>query len=121
MNEIRPEQVSQENNNDSEKIHTTKRTKTPWSPFEQVTYLRGQKISRPRIPKSTRRRWTRFDLFEKDARIPDVKFEVIARDLVCSIMERQDRMNEEILSKINDLAHHVEDLEQDRIRDGGGK
>ena len=121
MNEIRPEKVSQENIKDSEKIHTTKPTKIPWSPFERVTYLRGQKFSRLRVPKSTRRSWTRFDLFEKDAGIPYVKFDVTARDIVCSIMERQDRMNEEIVSKINDLTHRVEVLEQDRIRDGGGK
>jgi hypothetical protein len=35
-------------------------------------------------------------------------------------MERQDRMNEEIFYKINDLGYRVEDLEQNRISEGGG-
>ena len=50
-----------------------------------------------------------------------MKFEAAARDLVCSLMERQDRMNEEIFYKLNDLAFRIEDLEQDRTRDGGGR
>jgi len=29
-------------------------------------------------------------------------------------MERQDRMNEEIFYRINDLGYRIEDLEQDR-------
>ena len=49
-----------------------------------------------------------------------MKFEAAARDLVCSLMERQDRMNEEIFYKINDLVYRVEDLEQDLPVAGGG-
>jgi len=62
-----------------------------------------------------------MDIYEKDAEIPYVKFEAAARDLVCSLMERQDRMNEEIFSKINDLAYRVDDIEQARQGDGGGQ
>jgi hypothetical protein len=54
------------------------------------------------------------DIYDKDAEIPYVKFEAAARDIVCSLMERQDRMNEEILCRIIDLAYRVEDLDQDR-------
>ena len=43
-----------------------------------------------------------------------MKFEAAARDLVCSLMERQDRMNEEIFYRINDLAYRLDDLEEDR-------
>jgi hypothetical protein len=49
-----------------------------------------------------------------------VKFEAAARDLVCSLMERQDRMNEEIFYRINDLAYRLDDLEEDRQENGGG-
>jgi hypothetical protein len=62
-----------------------------------------------------------MDIYDKDAEIPYVKFEAAARDLVCSLMERQDRMNEEIFYKITDLAYRVEDLEQNRTSEGGGK
>jgi len=86
---------------------------------ERATALRGQSIAHPRQPKSVRRRITLSDIYGKDPEIPYVKFEAAARDLVCSMMERQDRMNEEIFYKINDLGYRVEDLEEDRISRGG--
>jgi hypothetical protein len=61
-----------------------------------------------------------MDIYGKDPEIPFVKFEAAARELVCSLMERQDRMNEEIFYRINDLAYRLEDLEQDRSAAGGG-
>ncbi|MDD1681440.1 MAG: hypothetical protein LUQ35_07505 [Methanoregula sp.] len=86
---------------------------------ERVTALRAQSIARPRQPKNVLRRQSQYDIYGKDPEIPYVKFEAAARDLVCSLMERQDRMNEEIFYKINDLAYRVEDLEQNRISVGG--
>jgi hypothetical protein len=86
---------------------------------ERVTAMRGQSIARPPEPKSVRRRRTQMDIYSKDAEIPYVKFEAAVRDLICSLMERQDRMNEEIFYKINDLGYRVEDLEQDRPAAGG--
>ena len=81
---------------------------------ERMTGLRGQSICRPQKPQSMRRRLTQLDFYEKDPEIPYVKFEAAARDLVCSLIERQDRMNEEIFSKIIDLQYRVDDIEQDR-------
>jgi len=81
---------------------------------ERVTALRGQSIGRPPEPKSVRRRRTQMDIYGRDPEIPYVKFEMVLRDLVCSLMERQDRMNEEIFYRINDLAYRIEDLEEDR-------
>jgi hypothetical protein len=86
---------------------------------ERVTALRGQSIGRPPEPKSVRRRRTLQDICSRDPEIPYVKFEMILRDLVCSLMERQDRMNEEIFYKINDLTYRIEDLEEDRTAAGG--
>jgi hypothetical protein len=88
---------------------------------ERVTALRGQSIARPQEPKSGRRRQTRSDIYSRDAEIPYVKFEAATRDLVCSLMERQDRMNEEIFCRINDLEYRVRDLEQGRTGYRGGK
>jgi hypothetical protein len=62
-----------------------------------------------------------MDIYGREAEVPYVKFEVATRDLVCSLMERQDRMNEEIFFKINDLEYRVDNVEQDRTGAGGGK
>jgi hypothetical protein len=97
------------------------RRNTPAHLVERVTALRGQGIARPRQSKSVLRRLSQNDIYGKDPEIPYVKFEAAARDLVCSLMERQDRMNEEIFYKINDLAYRVEDLEQEQAADGGGR
>ncbi|MDD1701663.1 MAG: hypothetical protein LUQ31_01615 [Methanoregula sp.] len=85
---------------------------------ERVTALRGQGIGRPPEPKSAVRRRTQIDINGKDPEIPYVKFEAAAHDLVCSLMERQDRMNEEIFYRINDIVYRIEDLEDGR-GDGG--
>lgn len=87
---------------------------------ERATALRGLGIGRPPEPKSSRRRRTQTDIYCKDPEIPYVRFEAATRDLVCSLMERQDRMNEEIFYRINDLAYRIGDLEEERSRDGGG-
>lgn len=86
---------------------------------ERATALRGLGIGRPPEPKSVRRRRTLQDLSGKDPEIPYAKFELAARDLVCSLMERQDRMNEEIFYQINDLRYRLEDLEEARPAAGG--
>jgi hypothetical protein len=88
---------------------------------ERVTALRGLSIGRPKEPKSSLRCQTRRAIYGKDPEIPYVKFETVARDLVCSLMERQDRMNEEIFYKMSDLAYRLEDLELERNSDGGGR
>jgi hypothetical protein len=97
------------------------RTGTTLHLVERVTALRGQSITRPQQPKSVRWRHTQSNIYGKDPEIPYVKFEAAASDLVCSLMERQDRMNVEIFYKINDLVYRIEDLEQDRNDYGGGR
>jgi hypothetical protein len=108
-----------QNSTDPGDARTAKRTRTAPRLVERATALRGQSIARPQEPKSIRRLHTRMDIYEKDAEIPYVKFEAAARDLVCSLMERQDRMNEEIFYKINDLAYRVDDIEEGRTGEGG--
>ncbi|MDO9326550.1 MAG: hypothetical protein Q7T80_16490 [Methanoregula sp.] len=88
--------------------------------IERVTALRGLGIGRPREPKSSLRRQTQRDIYGRDPEIPYVKFETAARDLVCSLMERQDRMNEEIFFRLSDLTYRIEDLELERKGNGGG-
>ena len=113
------EQGTGQNSTDPGDARTAKRTRTAPRLVERATALRGQSIARPQEPKSIRRLHTRMDIYEKDAEIPYVKLEAAARDLVCSLMERQDRMNEEIFYKINDLAYRVDDIEEGRTGEGG--
>ena len=87
---------------------------------QRATALRGLGIGRPPEPKSSRRRRTLRDIWAKDAEIPYVKFEAAVRDMICSLMERQDRMNEEIFYKINDLDYRLNDLEQNLPAYGDG-
>lgn len=115
------EQGTGKNTTDSVEVRKkTRKTTTPRL-VERVTALRGQSIARPLEPKSTHRRRTKLDIYGKDPEIPYVKFESAALDLVCSLMERQDRMNEEIFLTLNDLVYQVEDLQQERTSDGGGR
>ncbi len=115
------EQETRQNPTAAGKGRTPERTKAAPRLVERVTALRGQSIARSTEPKSVIRRLSQTEIYGKDPEIPYVKFEAAARDLVCSFMERQDRMNEEIFCKINDLAYRVEDIEQDRSGDRGGK
>ena len=91
---------------------TTTETVTKF--VERRTGLRGQGIAPGRVPARTIRKNTEDDLNEKVPEIPYVKAERAIRDLVCSLMERQDRMNEEILERVIDLQYRMDDLEGDR-------
>ncbi|MCK9591665.1 MAG: hypothetical protein M0Q91_06625 [Methanoregula sp.] len=115
------EQGTAQDSTPAGKGRTPKRTTTVPRLVERVTALRGQSIARSQEPKSSLRRRTQMDIYGREAEIPYVKFEAATRDLVCSLMERQDRMNEEIFCKINDLEYRIEDIEQDRTGAGGGK
>jgi len=107
----------------TDSVGIRKKTRTTIAPrlVERVTALRGQSIARSAEPKSTHRRRTQLDIYGKDPEIPYVKFEAAFRDLVCSLMEWQDRMNEEIFLKLNDLVYQVEDLQQERTSDEVGR
>ncbi|NMB79593.1 MAG: hypothetical protein GYA23_10935 [Methanomicrobiales archaeon] len=78
---------------------------------ERKTALRGASICRPEESKRSRRRRTHLVIYDKDPEVPYEKFEAAHRDLICSLMERQDRMNEEIFAKIVDLEYRVNELE----------
>jgi len=81
--------------------------------MERRTGLLGQHIGAAPVPKGSMRRQTLALLNERDPEIPYVKFETALRGLVCSFMERQDRMNEELLRRMIDLQYRMEDIEAD--------
>jgi len=84
---------------------------TPPRLVERATGLRGRSICSVRVSKSTYRKQTERDLNFPDADVPYVKTEHAIRALVCSLMERQDRVTEAIFLKLNDLEYRVDDLE----------
>jgi hypothetical protein len=97
-------------NNDNEK--DTGQDSTGPHLVERMTALHGLSIVRGRITQSTIRKRTERDLRLPDAEVPYFKTEKAIRDLVCSLMERQDRMNESIFLKLNDLEYRLDDIEQ---------
>lgn len=88
---------SDRENSCSEDTHTEPRL------VERRTGLRGLGTGSIRPPKNAVWKNTEDDLRERDPDIPYLKFEKVLRDRVCSLMERQDRMNEELLQRIVDL------------------
>jgi len=100
-------QTSKPSNTPNPKISKPKTPKL----VERHTALRGASISPVRKPQSVTRKNTWDDLNEREPEIPYLKVERANRDLVCSLMERQDRMNEQLFLNINDMQYRLDDLE----------
>lgn len=80
---------------------------------QRKTCLRGQSIDPPRYSKQTIRRQTEKDLEENDPDIPYIAWEKATKDLICSLIERQDRLTRNFLLRVGDLEYRIEDLEGD--------
>lgn len=80
------------------------------------TGLRGLFIAPSRAAPASIRKRTEQDLGETDAENPYQKTGKAIRDLVCSLMERQDRMTEELIREITGLKYRIEDFENGRRR-----
>jgi len=78
---------------------------------ERKTGLRGQGIDPVRKLKRSVRSRTERDLLAYDSDIPYAAVEKANRNLVCSLIERQDLATESLLLIINDLQYRVDDLE----------
>ena len=102
---------------------------------ERVTALRGQAIDHGQRSKRSVRSGIKQEMLAYDSDIPYTAAEKAQRDLVCSLIERQDRVTEKLLLMINDLQYRTDDLEltveavlrrktglpssPDRVRGGG--
>ena len=102
--------TGQENNDEQDDGQGSTSTRQ----VERKTGLRGLSIGQGRTVQSTIRKRTERDIRLPDAEIPYFKTEKAVRDLVCSLIERQDRMNEAIFLKLIDLEYRIEDSEQGR-------
>jgi hypothetical protein len=78
---------------------------------ERKTELRCLHIGQRRPKKGRIRKDTEEDLKGLSPEVPYIKAEQAQRDLVCSLMERQDRMNEEILGQVISLQYRMDELE----------
>lgn len=78
---------------------------------DRVTALRGPRGEIPRPSKATLRRRTLEDLRVQNPEVPYRKYEEASRDLICALMERQDRITEELLYRIIELECEVRDLQ----------
>jgi hypothetical protein len=103
--------AGQENTNDGTSSEEQKENRPVPRLVERKTELRGLGIAPSRGKKSALRRKTEQDLKDPDPEVPYTRFEAAAQSMVCALMERQDRMNEEIFEKINDLGYRQDDLE----------
>ena len=78
---------------------------------ERKTGLRGQAIDAVPTAKRSVRSRTEKELLAHDSDVPYAAAEKANRDLICSLIERQDRVIESLLLMINDLQYRVDDLE----------
>ena len=84
--------------------------KKPLKQVERRTGLRGQAIAPGKNPKSRRQAVIR-ELMEIGSDIPYAAVEKANRDLICSLIERQDRAIEGVLLLITDMQYRLDDLE----------
>jgi hypothetical protein len=88
--------------------------KMPVKPAERKTGLRGQAIAPGKNPKSRGKIVSR-ELMENDSDVPYAAAEKAGRDLICSLIERQDRAMEGMLLLITDMQYRLDDLEAGRV------
>ena len=103
--------TGQENTNNKSASEEQKESRPAPRLVERKTELRGLGIAPSRKKKSFLRKKTEQDLKDPDPEIPYTRFEAAVRSMVCALMERQDRMNEEIFATLNDLEYRQDDLE----------
>lgn len=86
---------------------------------QRATALRGLSANPPQVSTRTRRKIAERDLIENSG-LPMENYGKDLRKILCSLAERQDRLNEDLLLRIKDLEYRVEDLEYDHHPDYQG-
>ena len=79
--------------------------------IERKTALWGENICRPTGPERVDRQRTRRAIDDKDPKVPYPDHGTAFRDLICSLVERQDRMSETIFKKSVDPGYRANDRE----------
>jgi hypothetical protein len=85
-------------------------------PVERVTALRGQAIAHPPVSLKKRRGSDPDHGFLEDSEIPYGEMEKALARVFCSLVDRQDRVAQALLLRLNDLEYRMDDLESS-VRD----
>jgi hypothetical protein len=80
-------------------------------PVERVTALRGQAIARPPVSLKKRRGPDADHEFLRDSEIPYGEMEKALARVFCALVDRQNRANQALLLRLNDLEYRMDDLE----------
>jgi hypothetical protein len=108
-------QAGQTNRNVSDDDKPGKKTRL----VQRATALRGLSANPPQVSTRARRKIAERDLI-KNSNLPMEDYGKDLRKILCSMAERQDRLNEDLLLRIRDLEYRVEDLEYDHHPDYQG-
>jgi len=88
-------------------------------PVERVTALRGHEFPAPRMTKKVRKKL--YDrLFLQDSDLPYAELEEALGRMFLSVVERQDRLGEGLLIRLNAIEYRLDELEHERDPDEGG-
>lgn len=91
----------------------------PAREVDRVTALRGPELPAPRMTEKIRRKLSER-LFIQDSDLPYAELEESLRKMVLAVAERQDRLAEGLLIKLNDIEYRLDDLECGRHPDDAG-
>lgn len=89
---------------------TTRVNKKPVKLVARKTELRGLDIAPVKRPKKDRNR-TVQELLANDSEVPYAALEKANREVICSLIERQDFAIEGLLVMITDIQYRLDDLE----------
>jgi hypothetical protein len=91
----------------------------PAREVDRVTALRGPELPALRMTEKIRRKLSER-LFIQDSDLPYAELEESLRKMVLAVAERQDRLAEGLLIKLNDIEYRLDDLECGRHPDDAG-
>jgi hypothetical protein len=91
----------------------------PARAVERVTALRGPGLPAPRMTEKIRKKLSER-LFIQDSDLPYAELEESLRKMFLAVVERQDRLAEGLLLKLNGIEYRLDDLECDRHPDDEG-
>jgi hypothetical protein len=93
-------------------VPATKKPQKKSRLVERATALRGLTANPPRISTRARQKIAEHDLLH-DSGLPYETYPKDLRKILCTIFERQDRLNDALLLRFSDMEYRVEDIEAD--------
>jgi hypothetical protein len=114
MMPIKPEKNPEENTTSTDEknkaVHATGKPQKKSRLVQRTTALRGLSANPPRVSSRARRKSAEHDLLH-DSGLPYETYGKELRKILCSIYERQDRLHDTLLLRLDDMEYRVDDLE----------